>query len=333
MKKSLFTLVLALLVSAIFSTVWNVNSIPGMAAYFNNLDVACASSDVADYDTLYVYGAPFTYSDVTLTRPLTIIGPGYFLNQNPGLQNNLTPAKVANIMFDPGSSGSLVSGMTITYLQVNIPNIVVQRNYIGRMGIYDSNCIILQNFVNCEDWNGQSIYADMAANYLIANNFIAASAGECFHSTETCSGIFANNITNNSCLFYNADIYNCIFWFFGQGYDFGFSYNPATSFHHNVFRDISSWSWQPNASITGEGNLYDVTGEIYVATGSQDGYYQLCPGSPAIGAGISGQDCGIFGGLEPYRLSGIPAIPTIYEFTAPATGFVIPVQIKARSNN
>ncbi len=53
MKKSLFTLVLALFASAVFSTVWNVNNIPGMAAYFNNLDVACTSSDVADYELFF----------------------------------------------------------------------------------------------------------------------------------------------------------------------------------------------------------------------------------------------------------------------------------------
>ncbi|HOT39541.1 MAG TPA: hypothetical protein PLO96_07835 [Candidatus Cloacimonas acidaminovorans] len=41
MKKSLFTIVLALFVSANFSTVWNVNNISGIAAYFNDLLFAC----------------------------------------------------------------------------------------------------------------------------------------------------------------------------------------------------------------------------------------------------------------------------------------------------
>jgi hypothetical protein len=31
--------------------------------------------------------------------------------------------------------------------------------------------------------------------------------------------------------------------------------------------------------------------------------------SPGLGAGFGGTDCGIFGGAEPYVLSGIPPIP------------------------
>ncbi|HOD17715.1 MAG TPA: hypothetical protein PKJ14_03610 [Candidatus Cloacimonadota bacterium] len=333
MKKTLFTLALALIVSAIFSAVWHVNNIPGITADFNNLDVACSSSQVADYDTLYVYGSPTQYANANLARPLTIIGPGYFLGQNPGLQNNLTPARVDYITFDVGSSGSLISGMTITNLTVYASNVVVQRNCIYELWIYGSNCIVLQNYIsNPQVWQTE-IYVN-GANYLISNNYIPMGGnGWSFQATSNSSGVFANNIVEGSCEFYNAEVYNCIFSIFDDYWGRNFNFDANTSFHHNVFRAMNNWNWQTNTTITGEGNLYDVPGELYVATGSQDGYYQLCPGSPAIGVGISGQDCGIFGGLTPYHLSGIPAIPTIYEFTAPATGFVIPVQIKARSNN
>ena len=52
MKKSLITLVLALFASAVFSTVWNVNNISGIAADFNDLIVACNSSELCDYGTV-----------------------------------------------------------------------------------------------------------------------------------------------------------------------------------------------------------------------------------------------------------------------------------------
>ena len=52
MEKSLFTIVLALFVSANFSTVWNVNNISGIAAYFNDLLFACNSSELCDYGTV-----------------------------------------------------------------------------------------------------------------------------------------------------------------------------------------------------------------------------------------------------------------------------------------
>ncbi|GAB4372155.1 MAG: hypothetical protein Kow0042_15340 [Calditrichia bacterium] len=77
---------------------------------------------------------------------------------------------------------------------------------------------------------------------------------------------------------------------------------------------------------------------VFVDSGSvsTDGDWQLRSGSPAIGAGLNGEDCGMFGGTTPYILSGIPAIPTIYFFVAPSSASGtqgLQVQIKAKSNN
>jgi len=61
-----------------------------------------------------------------------------------------------------------------------------------------------------------------------------------------------------------------------------------------------------------------------VLTGSFDTRLKLKAGSPASGTGLSvgtviNPDCGAFGGTDPYIPSGIPAIPTIYTFTAPTS--------------
>ncbi|MFZ4772097.1 MAG: hypothetical protein ACOYLO_18080, partial [Ferruginibacter sp.] len=46
------------------------------------------------------------------------------------------------------------------------------------------------------------------------------------------------------------------------------------------------------------GNQQNVDmGTVFLYTGSSDGQYQLKEGSPAIGAGTGGADCGAFGGL------------------------------------
>jgi len=54
---------------------------------------------------------------------------------------------------------------------------------------------------------------------------------------------------------------------------------------------------------------------------SDDERYKLKAGSPAIGAGVSGVDCGAFGGVTPYVLSGLPPFPRIYEATIPGTAY------------
>ena len=71
---------------------------------------------------------------------------------------------------------------------------------------------------------------------------------------------------------------------------------------------------------------------------SFDGKYRLIddPTNPAIGYGLTGIDCGMFSGPDPYRLSGIPNVPAVYQFFAPATGSVtggLPTDIKIKSNH
>jgi len=69
---------------------------------------------------------------------------------------------------------------------------------------------------------------------------------------------------------------------------------------------------------------------------STDGKWQLDPDGPAAGAGEEGVDCGMFGGLTPYVLSGLPPVPRIYEANIPLSGSSVsglPVTIKVKSQN
>lgn len=51
-----------------------------------------------------------------------------------------------------------------------------------------------------------------------------------------------------------------------------------------------------------------------------DNHYQLSMSSPAIGAGVTGEDCGAFGGDNAIKLSGLPGIPAIFQTIVPAVG-------------
>lgn len=69
-----------------------------------------------------------------------------------------------------------------------------------------------------------------------------------------------------------------------------------------------------------------------------DSDYILSSGSPAIGAGVNGGDCGVFSydyGSIPYVLSGMPEIPAIFEAMATSTVGTtsLPINIKASSHN
>jgi hypothetical protein len=70
---------------------------------------------------------------------------------------------------------------------------------------------------------------------------------------------------------------------------------------------------------------------LFVGGGSPDGKWQIQPSSS-----VPIKDkCGIFTGPDPYILSGIPAIPTIYYLDVPLIGTQkegINVTIKVKSN-
>jgi hypothetical protein len=74
---------------------------------------------------------------------------------------------------------------------------------------------------------------------------------------------------------------------------------------------------------------------VFLLTGSTDGKYQLKSTSPAKGADAEGGDCGMFGGSDPYVLSGVPSeLPTIYYFYNSGSGTTVsglPIHLKAKT--
>ena len=73
---------------------------------------------------------------------------------------------------------------------------------------------------------------------------------------------------------------------------------------------------------------------IFTYTGSDDGKFTLkASPSPARAAGTAGVDCGIFGGTQPYILSGIPNAPTIYNLNSTVSGTNLNVTLGTKSNN
>jgi hypothetical protein len=121
-------------------------------------------------------------------------------------------------------------------------------------------------------------------------------------------------------IIYNAVISNSIIE------DAGFGGN--SSFVNNIFNNA--------AVVATNGNQINVPINTVIlgGSGNPDVQEQLKPGSPAIGAGTSGQDIGPFGGTTPYVLSGIPSIPAVTGLTIPGSASTtLPVNVKFRSNN
>ncbi|MFW6222494.1 MAG: hypothetical protein ACOC3T_02655 [Bacteroidota bacterium] len=81
----------------------------------------------------------------------------------------------------------------------------------------------------------------------------------------------------------------------------------------NVMSNSTESSWPDNYY-----NAVDTNVVSY--QGSGDAQFRLKTGSPAIGYGFNGNDCGAFGGSYSYVLSGLPyLIPHIFEAIIPGS--------------
>lgn len=305
------------------ATVWRVNNNAAINANFTNF--TAAQNAASPNDTLYFEGSSVSYGNIVLTKPLVIIGPGYFLSGNPQTQANLLTAQFGTVGFNSGSTGSTISGLSITStVTINISSVNIIRCYISAINL-NSNSAAISNILI----NGCFIYNDiyetgsqLINNVLITNNLIEGY-NESVNLGDNASGVISNCILKDDLVVKNFTCSNNILTC------------CSVSRNNNVFfNNIGSGTQFP----TGNGNQQNINmTDVFVgATGnSTDGQYQLKPGSPAIGAGNDGTDCGIFGGITPYVLSGLPAIPAIYEINMPSTGTStngINVTVKAKTH-
>lgn len=324
MKKNILHIVVILLIVGWHATTlaakWRVSNVPGVSANFSTAQAVNDAPEVMDGDTAYFEGSGDSYGDLTLTRKLVIIGPGYYLVQNDSTQDNKMSAVINSLNFAPGSDMSIITGMTVNALNPKSNNLVIKRNNIGTLdigyGSPASNLQIIQNMIYSIVVRGGS------HNLNISNNCITIGSAwyNAINMEPNTSATVLNNIIQNSVILYNVEFRNNIctghpnngtgtFTFYGT--------NVATN--NLFFANISST----------EGNISNVNmSTVFTYTGSTDGQYKLKAGSPASGAGYGGVDCGMFGGPQPYVLSGLPTVPAIWRIDIDGANVVV----KAKSH-
>jgi hypothetical protein len=323
--------------------IWRINNNPGIAADFNNYNTAIASASVLNGDTLYLEASATSYTAALLNKRLVVIGNGYFLagtGSNSNLQANTNSSTFNSaISFDSLATGSKFLGVNIgndLWLDPRADNIIFERCRFNSISwnVQASNTFNrAANLVfNKCYFNGAfppvQFYYD---NLEITNCIINGTMG--FATGNINSALIRNNIFRGSA---QVNIFN-------------------TYFANNIILDIVPGNFNPlnctiknniaenNLLLAGNGNQNNIAeASLFVnpVGNSTDGQWRLVAGSPAIGAGetVGGitPDCGPFGTADPYRLSGIPPIPTIYSLTVPASisvGQPLNITISTRSNN
>ncbi|MES2648389.1 MAG: hypothetical protein V4717_16040 [Bacteroidota bacterium] len=336
--KKFYTLVIACLYLNLNASakIWRVNNNTGVIADFSTIQAA--NDGASSGDTIHIEPSINSYGELTINKRLTIISTGQFLSDNPGFQfdtkapfvNSINISNAAanntilmvryagNININSGVSGILISncasttangnsGCTAGQIIINnADNITIKNSWASNIQCQNNsnNIVIANNII------GNLVAVDISSDGIIANNVIHAIAG------GACG---ANDQSINNCVVGN-NIFN--------------SQQNATFSNCTISNNLAPAGNLP----AGNGNLTNVdmtTVFVNNAGGFVDNVYQLKPGSPAIGAGGGGIDCGAFGGGSPFKLAVTPPIPSIYKMSIPATpaGSSMTLTFSTRSNN
>lgn len=329
MKKLITTvLLMALCHTATFASIWRVNNV-NPNANFQTLDAAMDS--VAIGDTIYLEGSAVNYElSNPITKSVTIIGPGYFLSENPTTLQYQIPATIKsasggtirvsadNCVFE---GVTFVPGVGTSYLHIAGNNITLRRCRFSsvRIDVSDGtptnhnyyNLTIMQCYL---EYGVTLTTQDRMYNALICNNIIPGN--------NNISGFYSSTIENNTMV---------------GSQSAAITSNNGCTIRNNFIRQTSSLSTGNTSCNIDSNYVYQGTSDLVPSAGtSTDGEYQMSPTSPGMTAGMGNSQCGAFGGVTPYILSGLPNIPHIYEIEAPSAGSAdsgLPVIIRIMTEN
>ncbi|RYF84526.1 MAG: hypothetical protein EON98_08955 [Chitinophagaceae bacterium] len=182
--------------------IWRVNNNVGITADFTTIQLAHNGANAGD--TLYLEGSTTSYGNLTSTKQLTIIGPGYFLDLVPNTQAITLTAKVGTVTLNQGSGGTIIQGIDFdgSTLNIYVNDVTIRKNkfsssssntelyYFGVINLYNlnnngnnngvSNIVIAQN---C----GVKISAlKPSNNILITNNILGYDTNYGDATTNAC---------------------------------------------------------------------------------------------------------------------------------------------------
>jgi len=324
--------------------VHTVSNNPLMDANYSS--IAAAMTAASSGDTIYVHGNGTSYGNITVTKQLHFIGPGYFLDpsENGEYNTDTSPAILTTMTFNAGSGGSVMEGffvegrIIITQDDLHIrKNVILYafNNGFSPLNFHASidSCHIYNNLVH-----RRYDYAPLLKitsgvilnNVFLANNILSGTVNLAgIHDLRFINNTFTDGV--NLPIHDNGVYINNIFC--------GDINNSSTAtFQDNIFPGTL-----PTAAPALQGNVGNINMNTvfatYVSTSGlltylDSNFTNLAAGSPA-NTNCGTENCGVTNGLNPhYRNSGIPEMPILYELTSdngPDISGNINISVKAKA--
>ncbi|HRH01661.1 MAG TPA: hypothetical protein PLI68_00490 [Bacteroidia bacterium] len=310
MKLKLKISILALIIyTNLSATVITVNNTLTGAGQFTQIDPAITSA--AAGDTIYVSGSASAYNNCTITKSITLLGPGTFSSKQ-----NSFPASIGEITFSSNVSNVTIAGFKITNsiyvskftvsLNSNINNVTIRNNSFpaGAFGLYfnalsnSSNFLISGNILGSVDFSMNP--NPNVSNITLENNIINGYINSLVCNNSLISNnVFYNNSNAFNATITNATIQNNIFYNAHPS-----NFTSGCTFLNNLTYSTSL----TYPTLSGTGNIDNVN-PLFINVGTTGGYvatydFRLQNSSPGHNAGNDGKDLGIYGGSAFVALSG-----------------------------
>lgn len=351
MKKTMLTSLFLLFIANVLTaqTIRRVNNNAGITGINVYTTIQAAHDEAVANDIISLEPSVTSYGSLDCRKTLKIIGNGYYLDKvSNGPQDNRT-SQVSSITFNNGSAGSTLTGVTVTSpLVIADLNIAVSRcklstifasqsaNQVASQFSQGNNALINKCFIVSSIQGGSTLQGDSwvisnnimnncyfqgLKNGLVSNNTINFNAGVIL---SICTGtLLSNNIVDG-----RAQTGNTI------------SLDNTPLGGNVVANNITLGA---SSTPTGSGNISAANATTtflvtnpWTTFNTEDAPFKLKVGSPAIGVGFGGVDCGAYGNTSPYLQAGLPPIPLITSFLTSAIGNTtnpLTVNVAVRSNN
>lgn len=353
MKKNLvFILLLSFASQGLSQTIFIANSavgaVGGTNVFTGNNAINLAIAAATNGDIIYVVPSSVTYLGPAggITKNLSIFGSGFNPDKPGALRSTVNDIKLG------ATSNFRLSGLTILQdvsFQSTPSNIMIDKcriQYISAGSGTIGNLIIEKCVIGENRTTSIFQFSSVHTNIRISNNIIYSHNASVAPGTirDLNAGLIENNIfietAAGSALFTffnvnNSDIRNNIF--------LGARPQGTGTFTSNTQQNNLSFGASDNtfSTINGNTSISNIQGSDplfanlpYGSTHFFTYNAALQAGSPAIGAGVSGINMGVFGGTHPFDIYGT-SLPLVQAITPPGTvnqGSNMNVRIQAKGN-
>ncbi len=296
--------------------------------------VAAAITAANSGDTILVIPSSSTYGNITISKPLVVIGVGF----NPDMDIPFT-SQVGIVTINTASSGTRLVGLDITN-RVTLGNttgtlsdIVIENcdlHYVLTNGINSLvNVLIRQNVITSNVNSGSSLTLNVSnqSNIRVTNNvFSFLSSSTIYWGPQSTTG----GITFDHNLFLGSasqrafrQLVNCLVT---NNIFIGVPASSTVSSTNVVYRDNLANSFDfstlTGTNITETGNTSNTAPTftnlpLSTVTYTYDLDPSLAMGSAGELAASDGTDLGVFGGTSPFKLSG-SVLPVVRQFNLPS---------------